>query len=135
MYSTVEVRVLYKQFHGTFLVARWDAELLSCSEQSWLLHWEGVRGTGQQGVPPGQWTRWFEPVALACARDRSGFASQPTGRRCFWWSPAGSAGARLIERPGGSSVFLCAPLGLFSSVLVYFRKLEVFSVTKVPFLF
>lgn len=32
-------------------------------------------------------------------------------------------------------MFVCAPLGWFSSVLVYLRKLEVFAVTKVPFLF
>lgn len=32
-------------------------------------------------------------------------------------------------------MFLCTHLGLFSSFLVYFRKLELFSVTKVAFLF
>lgn len=89
-----EVRVLYKQFYGIFLVAQWDAEHVLSSHGCC---------TGRVLEPltskawfPGQWIHWFEPLGLACAREKSGLLPSPQAEGASGGALQGSAGARLI---------------------------------------
>lgn len=107
-----------------FLVARSSG---GCSTGS-------VGGTGQQPELPWHWIHWSEAVALAVPGTNVPLIRSPQAEGASGGAPRGSAGARPIQRPAGSWLFLCTPCGLFSSFLVYFRKLGLFSVTKVPFL-